>query len=46
MNGEYWNQNGLILDGVPRTVKQAEMLDDFMDVDMIINFFNIDEVVV
>ena len=44
MNGEYAGVPGLILDGVPRTLKQAEMLDEISNVDLVINFFNKDEV--
>jgi adenylate kinase len=36
---------GLILDGVPRTIKQAKMLrDSGLKIDLIINFFNREEV--
>ena len=46
MNGAFADAGGLILDGVPRTVKQAEKMAEFMEVDMILNFFNIDEIVI
>lgn len=46
MDGAFANNRGLILDGVPRTVKQAELLSDFMNIDLVVNFFNLDEIVV
>tara|TARA_B110000285_G_scaffold211569_1_gene254365 strand:- start:56 stop:703 length:648 start_codon:yes stop_codon:yes gene_type:complete len=46
LGGEYKNSSGLILDGVPRTVRQAEMLSEFSKIDLIINFTNRDEIVI
>jgi adenylate kinase len=42
---KYGQHLGLILDGVPRTIKQAKMLKDAgVRVDLIINFFNREEI--
>jgi len=46
LNGEYANTSGIILDGVPRTARQAELLNEFSNVDIVINFFNKDEVLI
>lgn len=34
------------MDGMPRTVAQAQMLDAFSDVDLVLNFFNKEEVLI
>jgi len=44
MDGEFNAAPGLILDGVPRTVTQAKLLQDFMQIDLIVNFFNRDDI--
>ena len=44
MGGIYDNTAGLILDGVPRTLKQAEMINKFMDIDLVLNFYNRDDI--
>ena len=44
MDGEFAGAPGLILDGVPRTVRQAEMLSEFTDIDLILNFHNRDDI--
>lgn len=44
LNGEFSSSPGIILDGVPRTVKQAEMISNFSQVDLILNFYNRDDV--
>lgn len=46
MEGAFAKSAGLILDGVPRTVKQAEMLDEFMGIDLILNFEHRDDILV
>ena len=46
MDGYFSGTKGLILDGMPRTVHQAEMLDTFSNVDLVLNFFNKDEVLI
>jgi len=44
---EYANHMGLILDGVPRTVKQAQLLrDSGFKMDLIINFFNREDILI
>lgn len=35
---------GMIFDGVPRTLHQAEMMRKFMKIDLVINFFNRDDI--
>ena len=37
---------GIVLDGVPRTLQQAKLLDSFLNVDVVINLFNKEEVLV
>mgnify|MGYP002634046848 CR=1 FL=1 len=46
LGGEYASTPGLILDGVPRTLRQAQLLMEFSSVDLVINFFNKDEVLI
>ena len=46
MGGLYQDSTGLILDGVPRTVKQAEMLNEFVEVDLIFNFVNREDILI
>ncbi|KAJ0054308.1 hypothetical protein Pint_02961 [Pistacia integerrima] len=36
--GYYRGENGFILDGIPRTRIQAEILDQIVDVDLVVNF--------
>lgn len=44
-DAKYSNHLGLILDGVPRTIKQAEMLRAAgIKIDLIINFFNREDI--
>ena len=45
MGGKFSDVPGIILDGVPRTVNQAEKLHQFMDVDVVINFLHREEMV-
>lgn len=35
---------GMIFDGVPRTLNQARMMREFLKVDLVINFFNRDDI--
>ena len=44
MDGEFSEAPGIILDGVPRTVAQAKLLQEFMQIDLIVNFFNRDDI--
>lgn len=46
MDGQFAQSAGLILDGVPRTVRQAEMLNEFMSIDLILNFEHRDDILV
>ena len=46
MGGIYQDSTGLILDGVPRTVKQAEMLNEFVEIDLIFNFVNREDILI
>ncbi|XVF57834.1 hypothetical protein PTKIN_Ptkin07bG0014500 [Pterospermum kingtungense] len=36
--GYYGGENGFILDGIPRTRLQAEILDQIADIDLVVNF--------
>ncbi|KAL4367173.1 hypothetical protein GQ457_05G019320 [Hibiscus cannabinus] len=36
--GSYGGENGFILDGIPRTTIQAEILDQIADIDLVVNF--------
>ncbi|XWS30480.1 hypothetical protein CRYUN_Cryun24cG0121100 [Craigia yunnanensis] len=36
--GYYGGENGFILDGIPRTRVQAEILDQIADIDLVVNF--------
>ncbi|KAL4377494.1 hypothetical protein GQ457_02G012350 [Hibiscus cannabinus] len=36
--GYYGGENGVILDGIPRTRMQAEILDQITDIDLVVNF--------
>lgn len=46
LDGAYAKSAGLILDGVPRTVKQAEMLDEFLSIDLVLNFEHRDDILI
>ena len=46
MDGTFSNTKGLILDGMPRTLKQAQMLNEFTQIDLVLNFFNKEEVLI
>ncbi|XP_021775923.1 probable adenylate kinase 7, mitochondrial [Chenopodium quinoa] len=37
-DGHYRGENGFILDGIPRTRLQAEILDQLVDIDLVVNF--------
>ncbi|KMS99193.1 hypothetical protein BVRB_2g047080 [Beta vulgaris subsp. vulgaris] len=37
-NGHYRGETGFILDGIPRTRLQAEILDQLVDIDLVVNF--------
>lgn len=43
-DGRYAGAPGLILDGVPRTIRQAEMLSEFADIDLVLNFYNREDI--
>ncbi|XP_047311746.1 probable adenylate kinase 7, mitochondrial [Impatiens glandulifera] len=36
--GHYRGENGFILDGIPRNRVQAEILDEIVDIDLVVNF--------
>lgn len=44
MDGQFAKSAGLILDGVPRTVKQAELLSQFLSIDLVLNFEHRDDI--
>ena len=46
MDGEFSQSAGLILDGVPRTVYQAEKLDEFLCIDLILNLEHRDDILI
>ena len=46
MDGHFLDADGVILDGVPRTLRQAELMTEFMNVDLVVNFFNKEEVLI
>ena len=46
MDGLYAGSKGIILDGVPRTLGQAQLLSKFQKIDLVINFFNKEEVII
>lgn len=41
--GYYRGENGFILDGIPRSRIQAEILDQILDVDLVVNFKSTEE---
>ncbi|KAH9792038.1 putative adenylate kinase 7 [Citrus sinensis] len=41
--GYYRGESGFILDGIPRTRIQAEILDQIVDIDLVINFKSIED---
>jgi adenylate kinase family enzyme len=41
---KFSDAKGIILDGVPRTVNQADKLKDILNVDLLLNFFNREEI--
>lgn len=41
--GYYRGESGFILDGIPRTRIQAEILDQIVDVDLVVNFKNAEQ---
>ncbi|XP_074294603.1 putative adenylate kinase 7, mitochondrial [Silene latifolia] len=42
--GYYRGESGFILDGIPRTQMQAEVLDQIVDIDLVLNFKTTDKV--
>ena len=46
LDGKFAEAEGLILDGVPRTLAQAEMLQEFVNIDLVINFQAMDEILI
>jgi adenylate kinase len=46
MNGKFVGTKGQILDGIPQTLFLARMLDAFANIDLVLNFFNKDEVLI
>lgn len=46
MDGAFADTKGILYDGVPRTLKQAELLSEFKQIDMVINFINKEEVII
>lgn len=46
MDGAFAQSQGIILDGVPRTLRQAELLSEFQEIDLVVNFTNKEEVIV
>ena len=42
--GQFAGRRGIIYDGVPRTVPQAKMMRELLKVDLVINFFNRDDI--
>ncbi|XP_047316498.1 adenylate kinase 1, chloroplastic-like [Impatiens glandulifera] len=45
-SGEAKGESGFILDGFPRTIRQAEILDDVTDIDLVVNLKLPEEVLV
>eukprot|EP00347_Sterkiella_histriomuscorum_P016879 403351496 len=41
---KYDKHTGMIFDGVPRTLHQAEMIRKFMKIDLVINFYNREDI--
>ena len=46
MDGHFSEANGIILDGVPRTVSQAESIARFAQINLLVNFHSRDDVLV